>query len=108
MGSDWPVESLDPFPILQMGLTRKSTFQKTQEPFFPKQALTLDQMLAGYTRNAAYGEFMEDRLGTLQPGKLADMVVLSQDLYKISPDTIAKTKVMLTMVGGKIVWRDGI
>jgi len=108
MGSDWPVESLDPFPILQMGLTRKSTFQKTDEPFFPKQALTLDQMLAGYTRNAAYGEFMEDRLGTLQPGKLADMVVLSQDLYKISPDTISKTKVMLTMVGGTIVWRDGI
>jgi predicted amidohydrolase YtcJ len=65
-------------------------------------------MLAGYTRNAAYGEFMEDRLGTLQAGKLADMIVLSQDLYKIPPDTITKTKVLLTMVGGKIVWRDGI
>jgi predicted amidohydrolase YtcJ len=108
MGSDWPVESLDPFPIMQMGVTRKSTFQKTDEAFFPKQALTLDQMLAGYTRNAAYGEFMENRLGTLQPGKLADMVVLSQDLYKVPPDTIAQTKVLLTVVGGKIVWRDGI
>jgi predicted amidohydrolase YtcJ len=108
MGSDWPVESLDPFPILQMGATRKSTFQKSEEAFFPKQALTLDQMLAGYTRNAAYGEFMEDRLGTLQAGKLADMIVLSQDLYKVPPDSITKTKVLLTMVGGKIVWRDGI
>jgi len=108
LGSDWPVESLDPFPILQMGATRKSTFQKSEEAFFPKQALSLDQMLAGYTRNAAYGEFMEDRLGTLQPGKLADMIVLSQDLYKVPPDTITKTKVLLTMVGGKIVWRDGI
>jgi len=108
MGSDWPVESLDPFPIMQMGLTRKSTFQKTDEAFFPKQALTLDQMLAGYTRNAAYGEFMDNRLGTLQPGKLADMVVLSQDLYKVPADTIAQTKVLLTVVGGKIVWRDGI
>jgi len=108
MGSDWPVESLDPFPIMQMGLTRRSTFRPGGEAFFPKQALTLDQMLTGYTRNAAYGEFMEDRLGSLEPGKLADMVVLSQDLFEIPPETIAKTKVILTMVGGKVVWRDGI
>jgi len=108
MGSDWPVESLDPFPIMQMGLTRKSTFQTSDEAFFPKQALTLDQMLAGYTRNAAYGEFMEQRLGMLQSGKLADVVILSQDLFKIAPEAIANTKVILTMVGGKIVWRQGI
>jgi len=108
MGSDWPVESLDPFPILQMGLTRKSTFQRTNEPFFPKQRLSLDQMLAGYTRNAAFGEFMEERLGTLHPGRLADIIVLSQDLYKIPPEHIASTKVILTIVGGKIVWRSGI
>jgi len=108
MGSDWPVESLDPFPIMQMGLTRKSTFQTSDEAFFPKQALTLDQMLAGYTRNAAYGEFMEQRLGMLQSGKLADVVILSQDLFKIAPEAIANTKVILTMVGGKIVWPQGI
>jgi predicted amidohydrolase YtcJ len=108
MGSDWPVESLDPFPILQMGLTRKNTFQRSSEAFFPQEALTLDQMLAGYTRNAAYGEFMEQRLGMLQPGKLADVIVLSQDLFKIAPDSIANSKVMLTIVGGKIVWRQGL
>ena len=65
-------------------------------------------MLAGYTRNAAYGEFMEDRLGSLQPGKLADMIVLSQDPFKVSPNTVGKTKVLLTMVGGRTVWRNGI
>ncbi len=65
-------------------------------------------MLAGYTRNAAYAEFMEDHLGSLQPGKLADLIVLSQDLFKISPNTIGRTKVLLTMVDGKVVWRDGI
>jgi predicted amidohydrolase YtcJ len=108
MGSDWPVESLDPFPIMQMGIMRQSPEGKPAGGFFPKQALTLDQMLAGYTRNAAYGEFMEDKLGSLQPGKLADMIVLSQDLYKISPSDIGKTKVLLTMVGGQIVWRKGI
>ena len=93
---------------MQMGLTRKSTFQTSDEAFFPKQALTLDQMLAGYTRNAAYGEFMEQRLGMLQSGKLADVVILSHDLFKIAPEAIANTKVILTMVGGKIVWRQGI
>jgi hypothetical protein len=65
-------------------------------------------MLAGYTRNAAYGEFMEDKLGSLQAGKIADLVVLSQDLYKVAPTDIGKTKVLLTMVGGRIVWREGI
>jgi predicted amidohydrolase YtcJ len=108
MGSDWPVESLDPFPIMQTGIMRQNPEGKPAGGFFPKQALTLDQMLAGYTRNAAYGEFMEDKLGSLQPGKLADMIVLSQDLYKISPSDIGKTKVLLTMVGGQIVWRNGI
>jgi hypothetical protein len=65
-------------------------------------------MLAGYTRNAAYAEFMEDKLGTIQAGKIADLVVLSQDLYKVAPTDIGKTKVLLTMVGGRIVWREGI
>jgi predicted amidohydrolase YtcJ len=108
MGSDWPVVSINPFPIIQVGLTRQSAEGNPSEGFFPKQALTLDQMLAGYTRNAAYAEFMENRLGSLQPGKLADIIVLSQNLLKVSPNTIGKTKVLLTMVGGRIVWRDGL
>ena len=108
MGSDWPVESLNPFPIMQMGLTRQSEEGKPPGGFFPKQALTLDQMLTGYTRNAAYAEFRERAVGTLAPGMLADMVVLSQDLYKVPPSTIGKTQALLTMVGGKIVWRKGI
>jgi predicted amidohydrolase YtcJ len=106
MGSDWPVESLNPFPIIQTGATRRTGPGK--EPFFPNQALTLDQMLAGYTRNNAYTEFMEKQIGSLESGKLADLIVLSQDLYKISAAQIGKTKVLLTMVDGKIVWRSGI
>ena len=65
-------------------------------------------MLAGYTRNAAYAEFMDDRLGQFKPGYLADVIVLSQDLYKIPPNAIGKTEPVLTMVDGKIVWRSGI
>jgi predicted amidohydrolase YtcJ len=106
MGSDWPVESLNPFPIIQTGATR--AIGPGKGAFFPNQALTLDQMLAGYTRNNAYTEFMENELGSLEPGKLADLIVLSQDLYKIPAAQIGKTQVLLTMVDGKIVWRSGI
>jgi predicted amidohydrolase YtcJ len=104
MGSDWPVESLDPFAIIQMALTRKPVTSAQKQPFQPRDALSLDQMLGGYTRNAAYAEFMENKLGTLQPGKLADLIVLSQDLFKTPPERIKDTKVLLTMVGGKVVW----
>jgi hypothetical protein len=105
LGSDWPVESLDPFPIMQTALTRQSRGKPTGG-FFPEQDLNLEQVLAGYTRNNAYTEFMEAKLGSLEPGKLADIIVISQDLSKVAPQAVGKTKVLLTMVGGKIVWRD--
>jgi predicted amidohydrolase YtcJ len=108
LGSDWPVESLDPFPIMQTALTRQTPDGKPAGGFFPEQNLTLDQVLAGYTRNNAYTEFMEKKLGSLEPGKLADIIVISQDLYKVPPNKVGQTKVLLTMVGGKIVWQEGL
>ena len=107
LGSDWPVESLDPFPIMQTALTRQSSEGNSGEgAFFPNQDLTLDQVLAGYTRNNAYAEFMEAKLGSLEVGKLADIIVISQDLYKVPVDKVGQTKVLLTMVDGKAVWQD--
>jgi predicted amidohydrolase YtcJ len=108
MGSDWPVEGINPFVILQTGATRQDAQGKPAGGFYPKQALTLEQMLAGYTRTAAYAEFMDGKLGELRAGYLADVILLSQDLYKVAPQTYGETKVLLTMVDGKIVWRDGI
>jgi len=107
LGSDWPVESLDPFPIMQTALTRQAR-GKPSGVFFPEQDLTLDQVLAGYTRNNAYAVFMEKQIGSLEPGKLADLIVISQDLTKVPAGTVGSTKVLLTMVGGKIVWRNGL
>jgi predicted amidohydrolase YtcJ len=108
LGSDWPVESLNPFPIMQTAVTRQTPNGKPEGGFFPEQALTLDQVLAGYTRNNAYTDFMEDRIGSLEPGKLADVIVLSQDLYAIPKNQIGKTEVLLTIVGGKVVLRKGL
>lgn len=108
LGSDWPVESLNPFPIMQTALTRQTPNGMPPGGFFPNQDLTLDQVMAGYTRNNAYTDFMEDRIGSLEPGKLADVIVLSQDLYKVPKNQVGKTTVLMTMVGGKIVWRNGM
>lgn len=70
----------------------------------PKEAITREQALIAFTRTAAYSEFVEDRLGTLEAGKLADLAVLSQDLFKVSNDDLPKTESVLTLVGGKIAY----
>jgi predicted amidohydrolase YtcJ len=105
LGSDWPVTPLNPFPTMELSITRQGGAGKAHPPFHLDQAFTLEQVLDGYTRNSAYAEFMDQRLGTLKPGMLADLIVLSQDLSKIPPSKIGQTKVLLTLVGGKEVWR---
>jgi predicted amidohydrolase YtcJ len=107
-GSDWPVDTLNPFPTMQIALTRQAIDGKPAEGFYPEQRLTLPELLAGYTRNGAYAEFMEDKVGSLESGKLADVIVLSQDLFQVPPNSVGKTKVVLTVVGGKVVWRQGM
>ena len=107
LGSDWPVTPINPFPTMQVALTQQSDYGRRVR-FHPDQAFTLEQVLDGYTRNSAYAEFRDKKLGTLEPGKLADLIVLSNDLSKIPADQVGHTEVLLTMVGGKPVWRHGI
>lgn len=107
-GSDWPVVSLDPFIGIQNAVTRQQDNGEPPGGWVGAQRVTLDQALAAYTRDAAYGEFEDDLKGTLEPGKLADVIVLSQDLFRVRPLEIHKTKVLLTLVGGKIVHREGM
>jgi len=73
----------------------------------PGSDLPLDDILAGYTRNAAFAGFMEDRVGTIEAGKLADLVVLDRDLRKVSPQDVLHAHVEHTMVGGKVVYEGG-
>jgi hypothetical protein len=105
-GSDWPVVSLDPFIGIQNAVTRQDWSGQPPEGFVSAQKVTLNQALAAYTRDGAFAEFEEDQKGTLEPGKLADVVVLSQDLFAVHPLEIRKTHVVLTIVGGKIVYRE--
>ncbi len=73
-----------------------------------RQKVTLERALAAYTCDAAYAEFEEGVKGSLEPGKLADVIVLSQDLFATDPLKISKTTVVMTIVGGKVAHRAGL
>lgn len=105
-GSDWPVVSLDPFIGIQNAVTRQTAKGEPAEGFVGMEKVTLDQALAAYTRDAAYAQFEDKLKGSIEPGKLADIIVLSQDLFAVKPLEIRKTAPVLTIVGGKIVYED--
>jgi predicted amidohydrolase YtcJ len=73
--------------------------------YVPAERLSVEDALRAYTRGSAYAAFAEDRVGTLEVGKFADLAVLSQDIFAIDPMRVDQTRVTLTMVGGKIVYR---
>jgi hypothetical protein len=77
-------------------------------PTHPSEALSLEQALVAFTRGAAYAEFQEHRKGTLAPGRVADLAVLSQDIFHVPPPAILATGSLLTMVGGRVVWDAGV
>jgi predicted amidohydrolase YtcJ len=101
-GTDYPVEPITPFRGMYAAVSRKNE-QGTAE-YFPEQKLTTDQAIAAYTSGAAYAEFAEKDKGTLEPGMVADFVVLDRDLTKVSPSDILKIKVLRTVVGAKTVF----
>jgi hypothetical protein len=104
-GSDWPIVTLNPWEGVQNALTRQTTEGNPPEGFVPKERISLENAIRGYTLGAAIGGHREQTEGSLEPGKLADLIVVSQDLFKIEPSEIGKTQVLLTMVGGKIVYQ---
>jgi predicted amidohydrolase YtcJ len=72
----------------------------------PEESITVEQAVKAYTLGSAYARFSEDRLGTLENGKEADLTVLSQDIFSAAPSELSKTHVIMTMVGGKIVFSE--
>jgi predicted amidohydrolase YtcJ len=104
-GSDWPVVTLNPWQGVQNALTRQTTEGNPPGGFVPHERVSLEDAVKGYTLGAAYSGRREKTEGSLEPGKLADLIVVSQDLFKIEPAEIGKTEVLLTMVGGKVVYQ---
>jgi hypothetical protein len=106
LGSDWPVEPLDPMRGLYSCVTRKSIdFGVPEGGWFPAQQLTMAEAIKHFTYGSSYASHEEDIKGSLEVGKLADMVVLSKDLFSIDPEEILETKVLYTILGGKIVFK---
>lgn len=103
LGSDWTVAPLDPISGIYAAVTRATSDGKNPGGWVPEEKLSLDEAIRGYTTGGAYAEFAEKDKGTIQSGKLADIVVLDKDLFKVPADEIMDAKVVLTIVGGKIV-----
>jgi predicted amidohydrolase YtcJ len=103
-GTDWPIAPLDPLLTLYAATTRATLDGKYSQGWFPEQKLSIQEALAAYTLGAAYAEFQEHEKGSIEPGKLADLVLLSQDVLAIAPAAIRDTHVLKTWVGGVAVY----
>jgi hypothetical protein len=103
-GTDWDVAPLNPMLGLYAAVTRATLDGKHPEGWFPEQKLTIAEALEAYTMGSAYAEFQDKVKGSITAGKLADMVLLSDDLLTIDPVKIRDVKVLKTFVGGKAVF----
>ena len=104
-GSDWPIVTMNPWVGIQNALTRQTTEGNPPGGWIPSERISLRDSIRGYTLGAAIAGHREKTEGSLEPGKMADLIVLSQDLFKIDPHETGKTEVLLTMVGGKVVYQ---
>ncbi len=126
-GSDWPCTwPPDPFVGIQEAVSRQvwrsaatigipgGPFDgagqaggvASPESYVPEERITVEQAVSAYTHGSAYARFSDDRIGTLEPGKEADLAVLSQDIFAVHHEEIGKTRVLMTMVGGKFVFTE--
>jgi predicted amidohydrolase YtcJ len=104
-GSDWFVAPPTPLEGVYAAVTRRTLDGKHPGGWVPQQKMSVEEALTAYTRDAAYAAFREESLGTLEPGKLADLVVIEQELFTEPPETLAEANVLLTMVGGRIMYQ---
>ncbi len=100
-GSDWSVSTFNPFMAMQHGMNRTGD---TGGPFLPAEDLTLQDMVDAYTVNAAYALKAERMIGSLEPGKRADLVVIDRDIFALPPDAVGKTAVVATWFDGRMVF----
>jgi len=103
-GSDWYVAPLSPILGIHAAVTRLTTDSQNPQTWLPEQRITVEEAVRAYTTSAAYAEFGEKTKGSLEVGKLADVVAMSQDIFRINPTEIQQTKVICTIVGGKVVY----
>lgn len=104
-GSDFPVESQNPFLGIYAAVTRQNLEGQPPEGWHAEQRMTREQALRAYTLDAAYAAFEENVKGSLAPGKFADFVVIDRDIMTCPPREIADTRVLMTVIGGDAVYK---
>jgi predicted amidohydrolase YtcJ len=102
-GSDWTVAPLDPVSGIYAAVTRATSDGRNPGGWIPEEKISVEEAVRGYTSGGAYAEFAEKEKGTIETGKLADLVVLDKDLFAIPADRLRDARVIMTVVGGKIV-----
>lgn len=107
-GSDWPIVTLNPWPGVQTALTRQTTEGEPLGGWIPSERISIADVIRGYTLNAAFAGHREKSEGSLEPGKLADLIIVSQDVFNIDPHQVGSTKVVLTMIGGRVVYEEQV
>jgi predicted amidohydrolase YtcJ len=103
-GTDWEVAPLDPLLTVYAAVTRATLDGRNPNGWFPEQKLSVAEAIEAYTMGSAYAEFQEKEKGSITPGKLADMVLLSDDIFSIVPEKIREVRVLKTFVGGRLVF----
>jgi predicted amidohydrolase YtcJ len=103
-GTDWPVAPLNPMLGVYAAVTRATLDGKNPGGWIPEEKITLPEAIEAYTISAAFAEFQENEKGSITPGKLADMVIMSDNIFDMKPGAIRNVKANTTIVGGKIVY----
>src|SRR5947199_1887949 len=103
-GTDWPVAPLDPMLGFYAAVTRATLDGKNPSGWIPEEKITLPEAVEAYTMSSGFAEFQEKDKGSITPGKPADMVILSDNIFELKPEAIRNVKVKTTILGGKVVY----
>jgi len=103
-GTDWTVAPLNPMLSVYAAVTRRTLDGQRPAGWIPEQKISVAEAVRAYTFGSAYAEFQENEKGTIARGKLADLVILSRDIFEIDPNEIDKVKVVMTLIDGRVVY----
>lgn len=103
-GSDWTVAPLDPLTGIWAAVTRQTVDGQHPQGWVPEEKITVEEAVRAYTLGGAYAGFVDDKKGTVEPGKWADLVVLDKNIFTLPADKILEARVLMTIVGGRVVY----